>query len=180
MKTTKITDTEIRELKISSLPSRPTAPTAFGGKGFSAVDMKAAFDRLPLFIISKFNSLIEDISALPSGEDSLLRAIPSGLSEGHTLADMLLDISSGGFASYLSVGEDTLISKLLSLKEAIDEIKGYVDLPSEKAHITRAELDEVLAAYASTDYVNSEIARIEGELSGVADALFSLNEGGAI
>ena len=44
MKATKITDNEISDKLISSLPSRPTAPASFGGRGFSANEMKAAFD----------------------------------------------------------------------------------------------------------------------------------------
>ncbi len=61
MNTKKITESEIEELKVASLPTRPTAPTAFGGKGYSATEMKEAFDRLPLYTIDRLNSLIEDI-----------------------------------------------------------------------------------------------------------------------
>ena len=61
MNTEKITESEIEELKISSLPSRPTAPPSFGGKGYTAKEMKEAFDKLPLFIIERLNSLIDDI-----------------------------------------------------------------------------------------------------------------------
>ena len=61
MTTSKIIDSEIESLKISSLPTRPTAPTAFGGKGYTATEMKEAFDNLPLKIIEKFNALIDDI-----------------------------------------------------------------------------------------------------------------------
>lgn len=61
MNTKKILDSEIESLKVASLPTRPTAPTAFGGSGYTATEMKAAFDRLPLRIIEGFNSLIEEI-----------------------------------------------------------------------------------------------------------------------
>lgn len=61
MNTTKITASEIDSLKVASLPTRPTAPTAFGGKGYTATEMKAAFDKLPLRIIEEFNSLIDEI-----------------------------------------------------------------------------------------------------------------------
>ena len=61
MTTSKITDSEIESLKISSLPTRPTAPTAFGGQGYTATEMKEAFDKLPLKIIEEFNALIDDI-----------------------------------------------------------------------------------------------------------------------
>ncbi len=61
MNTTKITNSEIDALKVASLPTRPTAPTAFGGKGYTATEMKEAFDKLPLRIIEEFNSLIDEI-----------------------------------------------------------------------------------------------------------------------
>ena len=64
MNTTKILDSEINDFKIASLPSRPTAPTAFGGKGYTSSEMKAAFDRLPLFIIERLNELIDDVTEL--------------------------------------------------------------------------------------------------------------------
>ena len=61
MNTTKITDTEIESLRVASLPTRPTAAAAFGGKGYTATEMKAAFDKLPMRIIDGFNSLIDEI-----------------------------------------------------------------------------------------------------------------------
>lgn len=61
MNTKKILDSEIESLSVASLPTRPTAPTAFGGSGYTASEMKAAFDRLPLRIIEGFNSLITEI-----------------------------------------------------------------------------------------------------------------------
>ncbi len=71
MTTTKISASEISDLRISSLPSRPTAPVKNGGSGYTAADMKAAFDRLPLFIIERLNSLIDDVSALQQTVDAL-------------------------------------------------------------------------------------------------------------
>ena len=61
MITKKILDSEIESLKVASQPTRPTAPVAFGGKGYTATEMKAAFDKLPLRIIEEFNSLISEI-----------------------------------------------------------------------------------------------------------------------
>lgn len=61
MNTKKITDSEIEPLCVASLPTRPTAATAFGGKGYTATEMKAAFDKLPLRIVEGFNSLISEI-----------------------------------------------------------------------------------------------------------------------
>jgi hypothetical protein len=61
MNTRKIYDSDISSLKVSSLPTRPTAPTAFGGKGYTATEMKEAFDKLPLYIIDHFNTLVGEI-----------------------------------------------------------------------------------------------------------------------
>lgn len=84
MKTNKITDSEIESLKIASLPTRPTAPTAFGGKGYTATEMKAAFDRLPLRICEAFNSLIDDVE---SG------ALCEALAATEPLASLIADVA---------------------------------------------------------------------------------------
>ena len=80
MKAKKITEKEIKGLKVASLPTRPTAPASLGGKGYTAKEMKEAFDRLPTYIIERFNLLISDIEAV--GEDSLAGAIKTDLMEG--------------------------------------------------------------------------------------------------
>ena len=122
MNTKKISEADIAALKITSLPTRPTAPGMFGGKGYTARDMKEAFDRLPLYIIEKLNSLLDDISAV--GDGSLASDIMTGLSEGHTLSKLFTDIADGRAASYLSLGDETLGARMirLALHEAeIDE-----------------------------------------------------------
>jgi hypothetical protein len=106
MKATKILSGDIADMKISALPSRPTAPTSFGGKGFTALQMKEAFDRLPLFIIEKFNTLIEDIGR--SDSDSLAAAMLTGIADGHTLAELFSDITDGDAAQYLMIGNESL------------------------------------------------------------------------
>ena len=69
MTTKKIPDSEIESLKVASLPTRPTAPTAFGGKGYSATEMKEAFDKLPLRIVDAFNLLVAEIENGVLAED---------------------------------------------------------------------------------------------------------------
>ncbi len=115
MNTKKILDSEISDLKIASLPSRPTAPSAFGGRGYTAKDMKEAFDKLPLFIIEKFNTLLDDISS--TGENSLASSLPTGLYDGHTLASLFEDITNGAFAEILSLGEESLSEYIINLEE---------------------------------------------------------------
>ncbi len=115
MNTKKIKDAEIADLTIASLPSRPTAPKSFGGRGFTASEMKAAFDRLPLFIIERLNRLIDDIGRL--GEGSMADEVPTGISDGHTLGALFGDITSGRFANYLTVLGEPLCEIIMSLKE---------------------------------------------------------------
>ncbi|MBQ8720370.1 MAG: hypothetical protein IJY65_04995 [Clostridia bacterium] len=106
MTTQKFTDSEVNEKRVASLPTRPTAPTSYGGRGFSATEMKAAFDKLPLLIIERFNSLLDDLTA--SGEGSLVEEILTGIKEGHTLARLFSDVTDGSFAEYLVAGNMTL------------------------------------------------------------------------
>ena len=101
--------------------TRPTAPEMFGGRGYSSVEMKAAFDRLPLFIIERLNLLIEDITSI--GKDSAAAAIPTDIRDGHTLKDLFDDVKSGELAAYLSVGDSTLLTAISEIKSEIAAIK---------------------------------------------------------
>ena len=86
MKAKKITEEEMIPLRIASLPTRPTAPVGFGGKGYTAAEMKAAFDLLPNLIAERYNDLISDVE---SGE--ILEKIPV---EGRSLAETIADLSA--------------------------------------------------------------------------------------
>lgn len=123
MNTEKITREEIASLLISALPSRPNASAAFGGRGYTAQEMKEAFDRLPLFLIERFNSLIDDLTDTEDG--SLAASLPTGIGEGHTLADLFSDIQSGALTDYLSAGEETLAVRLSRLEEEIATAASY-------------------------------------------------------
>ena len=128
MKTKPILSSEIASLRISSLPSRPTAPVSFGGRGYTAGQMKAAFDALPLYIIDRLNALIEELE----GEDfssTLLNAY-TGIREGHTLADLASDVKSGNLAEYLVVQDRTLSGAIENLTLRIvtlENLKHYTD-----------------------------------------------------
>lgn len=124
MNTTKITDSEIAKLKVSSLPTRPTAPSSFGGRGYTANDMKAAFDRLPVFIIEKFNSLLDDIISTDSG--SLSASVPTGIRSAHTLKILFADIVNGVFSTYLSVGDETLAEMKIRLAYEVEKISEHI------------------------------------------------------
>jgi hypothetical protein len=146
MRSKKILNSEIESRRVASLPTRPTAPSAFGGAGMTSTQLKEAFDSLSLLIIERFNLLIGDVTqlgedslsgAVPTGrvcsalipvvtqlgEDSLSGAVPTGISAEHTLADLFADIKNGTFASYLSVGDRSLESTLLSFEERIKKLE---------------------------------------------------------
>ena len=60
MKAKKLTEAEMTPLRIASLPTRPTANSSFGSKGYTSTEMKEAFDLLPNLIAERLNALIED------------------------------------------------------------------------------------------------------------------------
>lgn len=124
MTATKIQGDEIASLRISSLPTRPTAPTSFGGAGYTATQMKEAFDKLPLFLVERFNRLIDDIGA--QGTDSLSGALVTGIRVGHTLSDLFTDITDGDFASYLSLGDESVLSAYTRLCREMELVKTYL------------------------------------------------------
>ena len=124
MKAKKINDGEIAELKSSALPSRPCAPSSFGGRGYTSVEMKAAFDRLPLFIIERLNALLDDISA--EGGDSVAREIRTGISEGHTLSELFRDLKSGEAAGYIGILGTSLAEWAAEISEEIRSLKAQI------------------------------------------------------
>ena len=158
----KIYDEDIESLKVASLPSRPTAPTAFGGAGFTAKDMKGAFDRLPLFIISRLNELID----LLSDSDGVIDIIPSGIDEEHTLKDLTRDISSGRFSTYLSVLGEPLSEKILAINEKIERIE-----------IMLASIDNgPTQSGTAMEALNLRITDLEGSVTELLESLSSLSD----
>ena len=126
MRSKKITDGDIADKRVAALPTRPTAPTAFGGKGYSPSELKEAFDKLGLHIIERYNELIDDIYG--EGGDSICDAMATGISDGHTLADMLHDITDGRFVGYLSVNGGTLAEYLADIRADINKIASYLGI----------------------------------------------------
>jgi hypothetical protein len=124
MKAKKITEGEIADLKISSLPTRPCAPTSFGGRGYTSVEMKAAFDKLPLFIVERYNALLDDIFG--EGLDSIAREIKTGIAEGHTLCELCSDLADGSAAAYITVLGESLAEWAASVNAEIAELRSIV------------------------------------------------------
>ena len=120
MKTTKITESELAAKGVTSLPTRPNAPTAFGGTGLTAAELKAAFDALPILIAERLNLLIDDISAEHgAGITSLIR---TGIDTSHTLKELLDDIKGGAFITYLRAPDGSVADYLLSLREDVNKL----------------------------------------------------------
>lgn len=117
----RISEDDISGMKISALPTRPTAPSAFGGRGYTANDMKEAFDKLPLYLVKKYNELIDAITGF--AEESIAYIIPTGISEDHTLGDMINDVRSGAFSRYLSVMDKSLAEHIATLLLDVARIK---------------------------------------------------------
>lgn len=117
----KILKEDIEALKVASLPTRPTAPSSFGGRGYSAAEMKAAFDKLPLFIVEKFNLLIDAINGC--GSESVTESIPTGIYDGHTLSQLLRDVKNGSFAAYLDVYGKSLVERIEELRGEVNKLK---------------------------------------------------------
>ena len=118
MKTKKLLSSEMAPLTVSSLPTRPTAPTAFGGRGFTSREMKAAFDKLPLLIAERLNSLIDDIC-----NGAVLEAMEVEVDGGITVAELIGDVENGNLATYLRVGEGSLESSIAELRTRLDEVE---------------------------------------------------------
>ena len=155
----KILDEEISGLKVSALPTRPTAPSSFGGRGYTATEMKAAFDKLPLYIVKRFNELIELING--QGSESISESIKTGINEKHTLKDLFDDIRNGNLSSYLDVYGRSLVEVLEDMISRVDSAKG--DVEDAKASFAAA-LGELDAAMGEVDAVMSEVAKIKRDM----------------
>lgn len=103
---------------MSALPTRPTAPVALGGGGYSSRELKEAFDKLPLLIAERFNALLDDIE---NGE--LADTIKTGMKTGHTLKDLFADFKNGNIASYIRINGETLAAQIAMLNLRISRME---------------------------------------------------------
>lgn len=122
MNTKRISESEIATLKISSLPTRPTLPSQYGGRGYTALEMKSAFDALPLFLVERFNSLFDDVSA--DADESIATEVNTGLEALPKLSDIFKGIADGTLADSLIISEgESLSYVILKICEDIALIK---------------------------------------------------------
>lgn len=94
-----ISDEEIRSTQIQgNLPNRPTQSSLYPDNTITAEEVKEAFDKLPKLVANRLNELIRTIISTTDGRlnaDSLAGMMQTGLREGHTLYDLLLEIANG-------------------------------------------------------------------------------------
>ena len=124
MAISKITSAEIEERLIENLPTRPNSPTTLGGKGYTANELKAAFDALPRLVAERFNDLIDDITSEDSSEIKSL--IKTGIKESHTLNDLFSDIQNSTILDYLIIDDEPLSVFLRGLKSDLESMKRIV------------------------------------------------------
>ena len=125
MSAQKITSAEIEDRLIQNLPTRPNAPTSMGGKGYSAAELKAAFDSLPRLIAERYNELIDDLTS-PDGSE-IINAVKTGPAETDTLGAFFESIKDGTFLENIMIDGEVLIYYLRSLKSELEELKALVE-----------------------------------------------------
>lgn len=125
MNATKILDEEIKDIRISSLPTIPTAPSSFGGIGYSSVSMKYAFDRLSLFIIERFNLLIDDLSGTAFADNVMLTST-------YSLKQLYTDIRNGNLADMIILLGKTLTTHIDELHTEVAQLRAELDALSGK------------------------------------------------
>ena len=126
MTTKKITSEEISAHAVESLPTRPTESTAFGGRGYTSTEMKAAFDRLPKLVIERFNNLIDDIE----GGD-ILNDIKIANENMPTVGDLIDGMNDERLASAITVFGTSLKLVLHNLRDDVNTLMNTLGITRE-------------------------------------------------
>lgn len=125
----KITQKEILENGVQSLPTRPSSPSLYKGKLLSAEELKAAFDQLPTLIAERFNTLLASTGLFDeeNPKDAFAELIATELAPSHSLKNFFEDVKSGNLALYLAADAEgtPLFDLLAELKQLIDDKKSY-------------------------------------------------------
>jgi hypothetical protein len=144
----KITADEFEKVSIARMATHPNSSTAYGESKLSAAELKKRFDAQGKLFCKKFN---EFLAMIPGGGegDSLAAHILTGIEEDHTLKDMFADIVAKGgvFASYLSVGDQSLLQKLAVLESADLTLAEKIRLLEEEGEA----VEEQIAALKQAD-----------------------------
>lgn len=123
-----ITESELLSEGVRSLPTRPSAPSLYGGSPLSAAELKAAFDRLPTLIAGRLNALLDATGLFEAGKryETLAELIATRITPKHSLAQFFRDVTDGSLALYLSAdGEHTLSEVLSELRRELLALSRY-------------------------------------------------------
>ena len=103
MFTKEIQESEIEPVAIASLPTRPTTSSALGGRGYTASEMRSAFDALPRLIISRLNQLIAELGEglVEELARDIFIELPDG---GYSFGDLLDEFAQGLLVNRLTLG----------------------------------------------------------------------------
>lgn len=137
----KISAEEFAKTSFSRLATRPNSRSASGEGHMSAEELKKRFDRQGELFRAKFNAFLSLVSQVGEGE-SISSFIQTGIAQDHTLRAMFEDIvsDSGRFASYLSVGDATLIEKLADIKRSLDQAAAHEEKNNNPHYVTAEQL----------------------------------------
>lgn len=122
----KISAEEFDKVSIKRIATNPGARSEYGESSMRGEDLKARMDKPLELFREKLNAFISFIEGNSEG-DSLAKRIPTGINERHTLSDMISDVvsASAEFASYLSVGEHSLLEELAKIDEKLKQHDAY-------------------------------------------------------
>ena len=177
----KISAEEFSKVSLTRLSNSPSSPSQYNGARLGAEDLKKRMDAPLELFRDKLNALVAFL--LGEGDDSAVAHISTGIKEGHTISQMLKDIisESAEFASYLSVGEKSLLKKLegidLSLANMGKELGNCVDKDNYERDINSIIQDmssHKETARAAIEALGRELSDTEAELiESIAQALTS-------
>lgn len=133
-----ISKEEVAKAQIEgNLPDKPSQATLYGGKVLTPQEIKAWYDKLPKLIVDYYNNLIKAIPGIEDGkisDNSLAAQILTGIREGHSMKNLLEDITSGALADYLKVTEDVNLTSFY--EKVLARITTFgTEAPSEEAEL---------------------------------------------
>lgn len=181
MKKYKISAEEFNKVSLTRISNTPSSPSQYNGARLGAEDLKKRMDAPLELFRDKLNALVGFL--LGEGDDSAIAHIDTGIYEGHTISQMLKDIvaESADFASYLSVGEKSLLESLEAIGESINKMDVALGACIDKNtyekdidSITLKMLSHEEAASEAIEVLERELSAAKAELiESIAQALIS-------
>lgn len=147
-----ISKAELKARGVSSLATRPNAPSRYGEGGLTAEQLKERFDALSGILAERINKIHAYLKA--SDLDKNISITIGGVAK--TLAQFAEDLESGEAANYFTVKVGTNVS--VSLQAAIDDIlkdiSDHGEASDENFRSTNARIDRSVATINIEPVVN--------------------------